>query len=262
MPKLSASEARATRLFIAGFLTFFLLCNLGWYSYELGRANRLLTSELAAQQAAWLLQQSQLDALQAEIADLKARWYGTTALWSTTHIANTDFQFFDISGQTQTDLISSIQKAAICDTRKCLPDPAAPPGFALALERSDFQAWSSPYCYSPKTLTAIFRSYILLPRWSPRPDGSVKIPLVERWNALVQVIYTHEAGHVAIDVPYFAALNEQAHQLPSCQALLDFWNNASIYANLHVQQNDYHARLRADCRPEVGCIRPGWMGWF
>lgn len=261
MPRLSASEARATRLFIAGFLAFFLLCNLAWYSYELGRANRLLTSELADQKAARVVQQSELDVLQAEIADLKQRWYGSPALWSPLPIANTDFQFFDVNGQTQTELIASIEKAAICDTHKCLPDPAAPSGFALGLEGSDFLAWSSPYCYSPKTINAIFRSNILMPRWSPRLDGSVKILLVERWNALEQVIYTHEAGHVAIDVQYQAALNDQAHQLPSCQALFNFWSNASIYDNLHVQQNEYHARLRADCRPELGCMPPGWMGW-
>lgn len=262
MPRLTASEARAARLFIAGALAFFLLCNLAWYGVEeLLRTNRELTRELADQKAAWAAQQSEVDALEAEIADLKQRWYGSPALWTPPPLANTDFQFFDVSGHSQAELIASLKKAAICDTHKCLPDPAAPPGFALGLEGSDFQAWSTPYCYSPKTLTAIFRSHILMPRWSPPPDGTVKIRLVERWNAMEQVIYTHEAGHVAIDVQYLAALNNQAHQLPSCDALLDFWSNASIYDNLHVQQNEYHARLRADCRPEVGCMPPGWMGW-
>jgi hypothetical protein len=262
MRRLSASEARAARLIVVAALAFFLLSNLVWYGVDgLWRTNLQLTRELADQKVAWAAQQSQIDALQAEIADLKQRWYGSPALWSPPPIPNTDFQFFDVSGRTQKELLDSIEKAALCDTHKCAPDPAAPAGFALGLEHSDFQAWSSPYCYSPKTLNAAFHSFILLPRWSPRPDGSVKIPLVERWNALEQTIYTHEAGHIAIDVQYFAALNDQAHQLASCQALFAFWNNPSTYEKLTALQNEYHARLRADCRPEVGCIPSGWMGW-
>jgi hypothetical protein len=264
MPRLTASEARAARLIIAAALAFFVLSNLVWYGFdELRRSNLELTRELADQKAAWVAQQSQIDALQAEIADLKQRWYGSPALWSPPPIPNTDFQFFDVGGHSQRELIASIEKAAICDTRKCLPDPAVPPGGTYwGLEGFQSQgAWSTPYCYSPKTMTALFRTFILLPRWSPPPDGGVKIPLVERWNALEKTIYTHGAGHVAIDVQYLAALNDQAHQLPSCQALFDFWANPTLFDKLSALQNEYHARLRADCRPEIGCMPPGWMDW-
>jgi len=101
----------------------------------------------------------------------------------------------------------------------------------------------------------------MLPKWLPPTDGSVKIPLVEAWNALAQVIYTHEAGHVAISIQDVAALNDQAHQLPSCQAVARFWANPSVWDKMNADQNAYHAWLRADCRPEMGCIPSRWMGW-
>jgi predicted secreted Zn-dependent protease len=188
-------------------------------------------------------------------------WFGSPAIWTPPPIANNDFQFFDLSGSTQPELIASFKKAAICDTHKCLPDPAAPGGTAWALEGMEPGSWSTPYCYSPKTLTLLFRTYILLPRWSPVPVGGATITLVEKWNALEQVLYTHEAGHVDIEVQDLAALNDQAHLSPSCAALFAFWANPSIWDKLNADQNAYHARLRADCRPEVGCIPPGWMGW-
>src|SRR4029077_4430426 len=117
-----------------------------------------------------------------------------------------------------------------CDTRKCLPDPAVPAGgTTLGLEGIESPgAWSTPYCYSPQTLSALFRTFILLPRWSPVPVGGVTIALVERLNALEQVVYTHEAGHVAIDVEDLATLNDQAHRSSSCTALYAFWADPSI----------------------------------
>jgi hypothetical protein len=85
--------------------------------------------------------------------------------------------------------------------------------------------------------------------------------LVLKWNALLKVIYTHEMGHVAINIQDIAALNDQAHQQPSCQALFDFWDNPHIFDKLEADQNAHHARLRADCRPQIGCLTAGWMGW-
>jgi len=105
------------------------------------------------------------------------------------------------------------------------------------------------------------REFIVLPRWSPPADGTVKIPLVEKWNALAKVIYTHEAGHVVITIQDLAALNDQAHRLPSCQALFDFWARPSTFDQLNADQEAYHARLREDCRPEIGCTPSGWLGW-
>jgi hypothetical protein len=84
---------------------------------------------------------------------------------------------------------------------------------------------------------------------------------VEKWNALAQVIYTHEAGHVAIDKQDIAALNAQAQKLATCDALYKFWDDPHVFDKLQADQLAYHARLRADCRPEIGCIPPGWDGW-
>jgi hypothetical protein len=197
----------------------------------------------------------------AAVALIREKWFGSPSIWTPPSLANTDFQFFDISGSTQTELIASLKKAAICDTHKCLPDPAVPAG-GTAWALAGFEgSWSTPYCYSPRTMTLVFRAYILLPRWSPVPVGGVTIALVEKWSALEHVLYTHEAGHVAIDVEDLAALNDQAHLLASCAALFAFWANPSIYDKLNADQNAYHARLRADCRPDVGCIPPGWLGW-
>ena len=200
----------------------------------------------------------------AALSLIREKWFGSPAIWTPPSLANTDFQFFDVTGSTQAELVASIRKAAICDTHKCLPDPAVPTGGTF-LGLSGLESpgsWSTPYCYSPRTMTLVFRTYILLPRWSPVPVGGVTIPLVKEWNALEQVIYTHEAGHVAIDVEDLAALNDQAHLSRSCAALFAFWSDPSIFDKLNADQNAYHARLRADCRPEVGCIPRGWMGWF
>ena len=142
----------------------------------------------------------------------------------------------------------------------CKPDPAVPEGVPWGMEW--FHAAVTSYrCYSPSTTTIPFTEFVLLPRWSPPADGSVKIPLVEKWNALAQVIYAHEAGHVAIDQQGLAALNDQAHHLPSCQALFNFWDNPNSYDALKAAQDAYHARLLADCRPEIGCAPSNWMGW-
>jgi len=207
-------------------------------------------------------QHSQIQALQAEVQDLKERWYGSPALFSPAAISNTDIQFFDVSGTTQQQLIDSLNKSSICTkfgSGTCAPDPAVPNGVAWALEGLTPGARS--YCYSPSTTTLVYRDFIALPRWSPPTDGSVKIPLVEAWNALEQVLYTHEAGHVAISQQDIAALNDQAHGLPSCTALINFWSNPSVFDKLNADQAAYHVRLHADCRPEIGCIPPNWMGW-
>jgi hypothetical protein len=42
---------------------------------------------------------------------------------------------------------------------------------------------------------------------------------------------------------------------------IDFWNNPHVFDKRDADQSAYHARLRADCRPEVGCMTAGWMGW-
>jgi len=195
---------------------------------------------------------------QAEI--LRERWFGSPALFSPPAIANTDIEFFTVTGTTQAELIDGLNHSNLCTTYQCLPDPAAPAGgIAWAIGGG----FSSPgyYCYSPATTTPAFRFLVVLPRWSPTVYGGVKIPLVEKWNALEQVIYTHEATHVAIAAQDLAQLIDYSHNLASCQAVINFWANPSVFDSLNADQNAFHARLRADCRPEIGCIPPGWMGW-
>jgi predicted secreted Zn-dependent protease len=249
------------RLTVEGLLGAFLVGFLVFSSVDQWQqANRQLASQVAAQTAELAVQQSQIEALQAEVKDLKERWYGSPAIFSPPAIANTDIRFFAVTGTTQAELISSLNNSSLCTTYTCLPDPAAP-SHAVAWALGGGFSSEPYYCYSPDTTTPTFRFLMVLPQWSPPIDGSVKIPLVEEWNALEQVIYTHEATHVAIAVQDLIKLEDYSHNLPSCQALIDFWSSPTVFDNLNADQNAFHARLRADCRLEIGCIPAGWMGW-
>jgi predicted secreted Zn-dependent protease len=195
------------------------------------------------------------------LQDLNTRWFGSPTIWQPPPIPNAEILYFDVKGTSQRELIKSLAAANLCTTHgPCSSDPAVPNGVAWALEwfhvANDYY-----YCYSPRTTTIAFRHYVLLPRWSPLPLGGVRESLVETWNALLKVLYVHEAGHVSIAVADIAALNDQAHQLASCDALDSFWSDAHVFDKLNADQADYHARLHADCRPEIGCIPAGWMGW-
>jgi len=200
-------------------------------------------------------------AIRGVAADFHLRWFGAPALWQPPPIDNTDIGYFDVKGSTQRELIASLEAADICKTHgPCAPDPASPGTAALGL--AGFAPAARSYaCYSPRTTTVPFREQVWMPRWSPLPLGGISVELVLRWNALRKVIYVHEAGHVAINIQDIAALNDQAHQQASCQALFAFWDNPHVFDKLDADQNAYHARLRADCRPEVGCFNAGWMGW-
>jgi Bacterial protein of unknown function (DUF922) len=255
-----SSKAQLIRVTVEGLIALLLVGTLVSVSLDQGRqANRLLAGQLAAQKSQLAQQQSQIETLLAQVSDLKERWIGTPAIWQPPPIANVAIEFFDVTGGTQAQLIASLNSSSICSTRKCSPDPAVPNAVAWALEGS--RPGSSYTCYSPGTTTLIYQAMILLPRWSPPADGAVKIGLVQAWNALEQVLYTHEAGHAAIDIQDTAALNDQAHHLGSCQELIDFWSNPSVFDKLNADQDAYHARLHADCRPEIGCFPVGWMGW-
>jgi hypothetical protein len=219
------------------------------------QANVVLTAEEQAPNP-------QAAAIHWVAADFQSRWFGSPALWQPPLIDNTDIKFFDVKGQTQVELIRSLNAADICKTYgPCLPDPANPNQSGIAWGLEGLVPGGSYVCYSPRSTTLHYREYILLPRWSPMPLGGVSVALVERWNALQKVIYVHEAGHVAIDIQDIGALNDQAHRQPTCQALFNFWDNPHVFDQLAADQNAYHARLRADCRPEIGCFYAGWMGW-
>lgn len=205
--------------------------------------------------------QAAVGELQAQIQDLKDRWYGAPAIYQPPPIADTDIKFFDVTGTTQAQLIHSLDTSDLCQKYPpCAPDPANPTGVAWGLQGGAPVNNRIP-CYSPSTTTIAFREMVILPQWAPPADGTVKISLVERWNALARAIYTHEAGHVTIAEKDIADLNDQAQQLPTCDALFKFWDDPHLFDRLEADQAAYHARLRADCRPEIGCIPAGWMGW-
>ena len=191
------------------------------------------------------------------------RWFGTPSLFQPDPVANTDFVYYDVTGATQPQLVAGIEKAEICKTYgPCLVDPAQPAGTALGLE-GDRAVGSYYYCYTPSTTVLAYRHFIVLPRWSPEPDGAVTASLVREWNDLVRTIYIHEAGHVAIAEADIALFNREAEALPTCDALFDYWRNPQVWDRLNADQNAYHARLRADCRAEIGCIPyDGWEGWY
>ncbi|HKW59531.1 MAG TPA: DUF922 domain-containing protein [Candidatus Dormibacteraeota bacterium] len=247
---------------LVGPLTTGLLC-LGLITLlvaQLVQANALLKSQLAATDAQLAADQSQISILQAQIQDLKERWFGSLALYEPPAISNTVIEFFPVSGTTQLQIIYGLDHAGVCEKYGCAKDPANPSNIAWGLEWFEFVG-SSYTCYSPRTTTLNYRQYILLPRWAPPTDGTIKIPLVEKWNALAKVIYIHEAGHVAINKDDIAALNAQAQKLATCDALFKFWDNPHVFDKLNADQQAYHARLSADCRPDIGCIPAGWMGW-
>jgi predicted secreted Zn-dependent protease len=197
--------------------------------------------------------------LDAQAAGLIAeRWFGVPSLWVPPSIPSTTTEFFDVTGHTQRALIDSLNSSDICAKYGgCTPDPAVPNGVAWGLEGETPFGF---YCYSPRTTPVPFNVFVLLPRWSPFL-GSVTVTLVTRWNALEQMIYVHEAGHAAISNQDLAELGAQANQLSSCQAVFNFWDSRATYSKLQADQAAYHARLHADCQPEIGCAPPGWLGW-
>jgi len=190
---------------------------------------------------------------------LQDRWLGEPAVWAPPPIAGTQIRFFTVTGNTQHQLIESLDGSGLCATYRCLPDPAAPAGgSAWALQGGGFEATA---CYSPRTAIRTIESFVVLPKWVPKPSGGVTVSLVTRWNALQAVLYVHEATHAAIAIQDFTALNNQARLLPSCLAWVRFWSQPSLFAQEEADQNAFHARLRADCRPAIGCFVEGWLGW-
>jgi hypothetical protein len=186
------------------------------------------------------------------------RWFGVPSLWAPPPIPSTTVEFFDVTGSTQRGLINSLNSSDICaKTGGCAVDPAVPGGVAWGLEGERPFGY---YCYSPRTTPIPFNVFVLLPRWSPFLGGAT-VDLVIKWNSLEKMIYVHEAGHAAISNQDLADLGAQANQLPSCQAVFNFWDDTATYSKLEADQAAYHARLHADCRPEIGCAPAGWLGW-
>ena len=227
---------------------------------ELLSADVVVSRRVAARQAQAVATPKPLLLYNPEVQLLQTRWFGTPAVYQPPPIADTTIQFFDVTGSTQDELYNSLNSSGLCQKYKCAKDPANPSNVVWGLEHFEFVG-TYIACYSPRTTILAFRYYIMLPRWTPPADGSVTIDLVERWNALAQVIHVHESGHVAIDKQDLAALNAQAHRLSSCGAVFAFWDSPHVFDKDVADQAAYHARLRADCRPEIGCIPDYWMGW-
>jgi len=186
-------------------------------------------------------------------------WFGYPPIWVPPPIPQTEISYFDVTGFTQQQVIHSMNTSNICVTYgPCATDPAVPTGIAWGLEGIAFIP--GLYCYSPQTAPVPYRVFVLLPRWSP-PVVGVPVDLVTKWNALERSIYIHEKGHADISRQNLYDLGVQASQLSSCSAVIAFWDNPAIWNKEDADQAAYHARLHADCRPEIGCLRAGWLGW-
>jgi len=175
------------------------------------------------------------------------RWFGDPAIWDPPDIVGARIEYVSVSGTSQYDLITSLNAAGLKDSNGLV---------AWGLEGSSIP---SGVCYSPRTVNISLDIVVMLPRWSPIADGRIDQDLVTKWNALQQVIYIHEVGHVKIDLDDWSATMGHIHQLPSCQAAIDYLPAARQKRN--DDQDAYHARLKADCRPEIGCFLSGWLGW-
>lgn len=248
------------RIYLYGVLAAFLI----WY-FVGGTVAQLRASQtqVSTQQHQIADFQSQVAELESTVDDLRSRWIGEPGLWQPTGIpANVTVAYYAVSGTTQPDLIQSLAAADICAKNNCLPDPGTPPGStAVGLESNDYIDPNTTYCYDPHALSYHWRSHtITMPQWSPKP-GVPKITTVQAWNALEGVIWIHELGHVTVAENWLAAENQQSAQLSSCTATFAFWSDPHLFDSLNAANLAYHARLRADCRPEIGCIPTGWMGW-
>ena len=186
-------------------------------------------------------------------------WFGNPLIWVPPPIPQTEISYFDVTGFTQQQVIHSMNTSNICVTYgPCSTDPAVPNGIAWGLEGIGFIP--GLYCSSPRTFLVPWQVYVVLPRWSP-PVVGVSVDLVTKWNALERSIYIHEKGHADISRQDLYDLGIQAQQLANCNAVIAFWEDPATYNKLDADQAAYHARLYADCRPEIGCLRAGWLGW-
>jgi hypothetical protein len=249
-PQLASKRGprRKTRLVLVGLITAWTVGTVGFAGIQ-APPKPVVALQLDSAKAMG-------DVLSGQLGSFQDKWFGTPALW--TPPAGVEVRFFDVKGTTQSDLISSINAANLCATYKCLPDPGNPSGGAWALQGGGFGAG---LCYSPRTASLPIQLYILMPGWLPKPFGQVSSGLIVKWNALEQILYTHEATHAAIAVRDLTAIAGQARLQPSCTAWVAFLSRPSLFDQLDTDQNAFHAQLRADCRPEIGCIPAGYMGW-
>ena len=184
-----------------------------------------------------------------------ARWHGTPGLWDPPAVEHATIERFEVTGLSQYAIEKSLSTSPIAND----PDPTAPPN-TVAWGEIRFHLRGGT-CERPPTVTLQYDLTILLPRWSPAPDGSVTVQLVKEWNALLQVIHTHEAGHASIYRDDMAAIQDHVRTLASCDAVVTYLEDPPTFMKIDDDQAAYHKRLFADCRPEIGCAPPGWMGW-
>lgn len=184
-----------------------------------------------------------------------ARWEGAPAIWEPTPVEHATIERFEVTGLSQYAVEKSLSTSPIAND----PDPTAPPNSVAWGEiRFHFKAGT---CERPAAVALEYDLTILLPRWSPPADGSVTVRLVEEWNALLRVIHTHEAGHASIYRDDMTAIQAHARSLSNCDAVVAYLEDPATFKKIDDDQAAYHRRLFADCRPEIGCAPPGWMGW-
>lgn len=138
------------------------------------------------------------------------RWYGDPAIWDLPDIAGARTEYVSVSSCSQYELITSLNSAGLKDSNGLV---------AWGLEGSSIP---SGVCYSQHTVNISLDIVVTPPRWSPIADGRIDQDLITKWNALQQVIYIHEVGRVKIDLDDWSAAIDHIHQLPSCQAVIDY----------------------------------------
>jgi predicted secreted Zn-dependent protease len=185
-----------------------------------------------------------------------ATWRGQPALWDPPAIEHATISYFDVSGRTQGALKRSLNDSPIAHEP---PDPTAP-GRGVAWGLITFTP-SGGECSSPAAVTLSYTLVVTLPRWAPPSDGSVTVDLVDKWNALLRVIHTHEAGHASIYRDDMAAIQDHARALSDCDAVVAYLDDPATFKKIDDDQAAYHKRVYGNCRPETGCAPPGWMGW-
>jgi hypothetical protein len=189
-----------------------------------------------------------------------APWFGTPAIWQPPTIywqpptvKGATIEYFDVAGTTQVDLIDSLNRVAGTRAWAWTDLQPRPIGCYLAL-----------FPYQDRTHEVI----VHMPRWAPPRNGSVRLGLVERWNALRQSLYAQEVGYFDTYRDDIQAIMDEVHALPDCPSILAYLNDGMTWQRLQTDRQridaDRGSRMRgsvADCRPESGCRPQGWMGW-
>lgn len=182
-------------------------------------------------------------------------WHGAPAIWRPPHIAIfsgrngflTEMRFYDVSGTTQPALVDSLNRGATdrlgwarTDLR---PDPIGCYPIIDPFQRLKYSI------------------VVQFPRWSPPADGSVRVELVERWNALQHALYAREVGYVDMYRNAIEGIMTDVSGMPNCPSVVAYLNDPYTWQQVDTARDAFEKKLLRDCRPEAGCLPPGWQGW-